>query len=80
MFFEKYRCAQQTHGECDCPKCQGYCECTQLETKRIPLTEHQIEFLAVKHAPPIDPAFAVHDDYIEFARAIERAHGIGVEK
>jgi len=26
-FFENYRCSQQTHGECDCPKCQGFCEC-----------------------------------------------------
>ena len=27
-FFKRYRCAAATHGECDCPKCQGYCECT----------------------------------------------------
>jgi hypothetical protein len=47
--------------------------------QRKPLTEHEIELLAVKHAPPIDPAFAEHDDFIEFARAIERAHGIGGE-
>lgn len=26
-FFSKFRCAAQSHGECDCPKCQGYCEC-----------------------------------------------------
>ena len=48
--------------------------------QRKPLTEHQIELLAVKHAPPIDPAFAEHDDFIEFARAIERAHGIKQEE
>jgi hypothetical protein len=48
-------------------------------SQRKPLTDEEIELLAVKHAPPIDPAFAQHDDFIEFARAIERAHGIGVE-
>ncbi len=47
------------------------------EPERKPLTDEEIELLAVKHAPPIDPAFAQHDDFIEFARAIERAHGIG---
>ncbi len=48
--------------------------------QRKPLTDEEIELFAVKHAPPIDPAFAQHDDYIEFARAIERAHGIGGEQ
>lgn len=23
-----YRCAAETHGECDCPKCQGMCQCS----------------------------------------------------
>jgi hypothetical protein len=46
---------------------------------RKPLTDEEIELLAVKHAPPIDPAFAKDDDFIEFARAVERAHGIGGE-
>ena len=48
--------------------------------QRKPLTDEEIELLAVKHAPPIDPAFAKDDDFIEFARAVERAHGIGGEK
>lgn len=27
-FFAKHTCAVLSgHGECDCPKCQGYCEC-----------------------------------------------------
>ena len=26
-FFAVHRCSAQTHGECDCPKCQGMCEC-----------------------------------------------------
>lgn len=26
-FFKSYRCGMTTHGECDCPKCQGMCEC-----------------------------------------------------
>ncbi len=50
------------------------------ESERKPLTDEEIELLAVKHAPPIDPAFAQHDDFIEFARAIERAHGVGGEE
>jgi len=25
-FFARYRCGAAT-GECDCPKCQGYCDC-----------------------------------------------------
>jgi hypothetical protein len=49
------------------------------ESERKPLTDEEVELLAVKHAPPIDPAFAKDDDFIEFARAIERAHGIGGE-
>ena len=26
-FFSRFSCSANTHGECDCPKCQGYCEC-----------------------------------------------------
>lgn len=26
-FFSKYVCSARSHGECDCPKCQGYCRC-----------------------------------------------------
>lgn len=31
-FFARYRCAKHGYsprmdGECDCPKCMGYCEC-----------------------------------------------------
>ena len=22
-----FECSVYTHGECDCPKCQGFCEC-----------------------------------------------------
>jgi hypothetical protein len=51
----------------------------RTEPEQEPLTDEEIDLLAVKHAPPIDPAFAQHDDFIEFARAIERAHGIGGE-
>ncbi len=29
-FFARYQCAMSTHLECDCPKCQGYCECSEL--------------------------------------------------
>lgn len=28
-FFALYRC--NAPGECDCPKCQGYCKCHELE-------------------------------------------------
>ena len=24
-----FRCSAVTHGECDCPKCQGYCKCKE---------------------------------------------------
>jgi hypothetical protein len=49
----------------------------ELRLPRQPLTEEEIELLALKHAPPIHPDFTEDDDFIEFARAIERAHGIG---
>jgi len=26
-FFAAFRCSAASHGECDCPKCQGFCEC-----------------------------------------------------
>jgi hypothetical protein len=49
-----------------------------MRKQRKPLTYEEIDLLAAKHAPPIDPEFG-DDDWIEFARAIERAHGIGGE-
>jgi hypothetical protein len=49
-----------------------------MRKQRKPLTDEEIELLAVKHAPPTDPDFG-DDDWIDFARAIERAHGIGGE-
>lgn len=27
-YFEKYSCGMLQCGECDCPKCQGYCACS----------------------------------------------------
>ena len=30
-FFARFRCAAHTHGECDCPKCQGYCRCIEVD-------------------------------------------------
>ena len=30
-FFKRFRCGAATHGECDCPKCQGYCKCPEGE-------------------------------------------------
>lgn len=29
-FFTRYRCSAATHGECDCPRCQGYCNCEEM--------------------------------------------------
>jgi hypothetical protein len=26
-FFKRFNCSARSHGECDCPKCQGYCRC-----------------------------------------------------
>lgn len=28
-FFTKFQCGASLFGECDCPKCQGYCKCSQ---------------------------------------------------
>lgn len=30
-FFDEMglHCIANIHGECDCPKCQGYCECNE---------------------------------------------------
>lgn len=34
MFFAMFRCgANQGEGECDCPKCQGYCKCHETSDK-----------------------------------------------
>jgi hypothetical protein len=27
QFYARFVCGAATHGECDCPKCQGYCTC-----------------------------------------------------
>ena len=32
-FFAKYRC--NTPDECDCPRCQGYCECNMADTTKL---------------------------------------------
>ncbi len=29
QFFARFQCGAAVYGECDCPKCQGYCECNQ---------------------------------------------------
>jgi len=29
-YFVNYRCSAASHGECDCPKCQGFCTCRVL--------------------------------------------------
>jgi hypothetical protein len=26
-FFARYQCSAGSYGECDCPRCQGYCTC-----------------------------------------------------
>lgn len=30
-FFSRFQCGISLLGECDCPKCQGYCECNQTD-------------------------------------------------
>jgi len=35
-----YRCTKTSHGECDCPKCQGFCECDtrgEIDTENLRL-------------------------------------------
>jgi hypothetical protein len=32
-FSARFRCSAESHGECDCPKCQGYCECKEEKPK-----------------------------------------------
>ena len=48
--------------------------------QRLPLTEEEIEVLEAKYAPPVHPNFSENDDWLAFARAVERAHGIGGEE
>lgn len=39
-FFKRYQCAKTTIGECDCPKCQGYCECYLTEEEEAERREN----------------------------------------
>jgi hypothetical protein len=32
-FFARFRCSAAMDGECDCPRCQGYCTCNERETR-----------------------------------------------
>lgn len=32
-FFLRFVCSAKSHGECDCPKCQGYCTCAAQDGK-----------------------------------------------
>jgi hypothetical protein len=34
-FFERYSCGKKWIGECDCPKCQGYCKCKEKDDDRV---------------------------------------------
>jgi len=29
-FFLNYHCSAATYGDCDCPKCQGFCTCKPI--------------------------------------------------
>ena len=29
-YFSKYSCGMAVYGECDCPRCQGYCSCEAM--------------------------------------------------
>lgn len=41
-FFEKYSCAMEMIGECDCPKCQGYCNCKDQEDDRLQIQDEAV--------------------------------------
>mgnify|MGYP003336941819 CR=1 FL=1 len=28
-YFANYSCGKNINGECDCPKCQGFCQCKE---------------------------------------------------
>lgn len=36
-YFARHVCSAATHGECDCPRCQGYCTCAGSLTLECPL-------------------------------------------
>jgi hypothetical protein len=60
QFFAKYQCGKDTHGECDCPKCQGYCEC-----KPAPNHEDLMDFCMdhIKHFHVLPVEYAEFDEY-----------------
>lgn len=47
-FFSRFAC-NFYFGECDCPECQGYCECRQKEKKEMS------EFISLSANLPKDP-------------------------
>jgi hypothetical protein len=41
-FFSRYACAvERGYDECDCPRCQGYCECHLLRAEQHASREEQ---------------------------------------
>ena len=67
-FFSRYQCAMIPHGECDCPRCQGYCQCKarpmpKPKKKRAALPAYA-KATARQGGGPSDYAFC---DKVEFA-------------
>jgi hypothetical protein len=61
-FFASHRCSAVTHGECDCPKCQGFCTCKFW----VGLTHQEI------HKAVVDTGIHVFEgDIYKFVEALE---------
>ena len=68
-FFSEYRC-NASHGECDCPKCQGFCTCSQQPQL---LTDEEIKD-AIRHLYQDETALDMSMDItLQEFRAIEQA-------
>jgi len=75
-FFASYRCSKITHGECDCPKCQGYCKCPEYSIAGGRVFKGDIIIAYVLSMGPKKPKKVVTPDRKEIGRASSPAEAM----
>jgi hypothetical protein len=69
-FFSQFKCWAKSRGECDCPKCHGYCECEQNMLQKPE---------ALRLADWLEYGNYNHEDVIKAAAKLRRLHVLNQE-
>jgi len=60
-FFSRFRCGKESHGECDCPKCQGYCKCDELHPSGLTMERWNWPFKTSEERKLVQQYFREHE-------------------